>query len=135
MKDTAQIWDATAANRTMYETKDDLRILYTDIEEDLSFKPDMILDCRHTHFEDKSKHHIIFDPPHGWGRKKNGAIFSTPNREVSNEKWPKYWRRAHPRYYGIDKYSNKDELVNFIKDSLNEFHRVLKDDGVLMNLS
>ena len=132
MKKDTYLWDATAANRTMYETKDDPRILYTDIETDLSFKPDAFVDCRHTDFDDKSKKMIWFDPPHGWGRKKNGAIFSTPNRDVSNAQWPKYGRKAHPRYYVIDKYSSKSELMQFISEASNEFYRVLQDDGVLM---
>lgn len=132
VKENSILWDATAGNRTIWITKDDPRILWTDIEEELSFKPDRILDCRHTDFPDKSKAVIWFDPPHSWGRIKNETMFTTPNREVHNEKWTRWKRNGHPRYYGFDKYETMDKLKEFISDSGREFHRVLRDDGILM---
>ena len=75
---------------------------------------------------------IFFDPPHGWGRIKNSTMFTSPDREYVNDKWPKWARNGHPRYYGLDKYQDKDDLKTFIDDALKEFHRVLMDDGILM---
>ncbi len=132
MNKEAVIWDASSGNRTIWETKDDPRILYTDIEEDLSFKPDEILDCRHTGFSSNFMRMIFFDPPHGWGRVKNSTMFTSPDKEYVNGKWPKWARNGHPRYYGLDKYDNKELLKTFIDDSLKEFYRVLTRSGVLM---
>jgi len=131
-KPEAQVYDATAGNRVFYIEKDHPLILYDDIEPDLSFKPDAILDCRNTGLPDKSKHLIIFDPPHDFGRTKNQGMYATPSKEVYDDKWPQ-WKRpnALPRYYGIDKYKTKKELKNFIYDAQKEFYRILSDGGAL----
>lgn len=130
-KPEAMVYDATAGNRSIYVTKDHPLILYGDIESELSFKPDDIIDCTDTGLPDKSKHVIIFDPPHEYGRKKNVGIFTTPSLELANEKWPKYYRDTPPRYYGADKYKTKKELKNFIFKAQKEFYRILSDGGVL----
>ena len=132
IKPEAKIYDATAGNRSIYETKDHPFILYGDIEPDLFYKPDIMVDCTKTNFPDKSKNLIIFDPPHECGRIKNEGIFSTPSLEVANKKWPKYYRETPPRYYGGDKYKNKDELRRFVYETQKEFYRILSDGGALL---
>ena len=132
IKEEAIIYDATAGNRCFYETKDHPLIFYGDIEPDLSFQPDELMDCRDTGFSDKSKHLIIFDPPHDCGRTKNQGMYTTPSKETCDEKWPQWVRpNTLPRYYGLDKYKNKTELKRFIFDAQKEFYRILADGGAL----
>jgi len=45
-------------------------------------------------------------------------------------KWPQHKRRW-PRYYGIDKYATKSELLGFINRAQKEFFRILSDGGCL----
>jgi len=128
VKESATILDATAGNRTLWKTKEDSRILWIDIEPELSFKPDLLLDCTDTKFEDKRFNLIIFDPPHEWGREKNETLFTTPNEEIAKKNWSE---RGHPRYYGADKYKTGEDLISFIFKAEKEFSRILNDNGVL----
>ena len=73
------ILDATAGNRTMWKVKENPQILFCDIEPELEIKPDKIVDCRKTDFNDKSFHTIFFDPPHEWGRKHLSSIYTCKN--------------------------------------------------------
>jgi hypothetical protein len=130
VKENAWILDATAANRCFYETKESPFIHWIDIEEDLTIKPDSIMDCRKTNFPDKRFKFIIFDPPQSFGDKKNSGIFTTPNKDTFNGKWPIYTTKA-PRYYGTDKYSSSKELLQFIDEAQGEFHRILQDEGII----
>ena len=130
MKGNPTILDATAANRCMWATKESPFIEWIDIEEDLEYKPDRILDCTNTDYPDKHFKAIFFDPPHSYGREKNSGIFTTPSKAVSDEKWPE-WKRKHPRYYGLDKYPTKEALLGFINRAQKEFLRILQDDGML----
>lgn len=129
-KPKSWILDATAGNRCFYETKESPLIYWIDIEEDLTVKPDAFMDCRKTNFPDNRFKMIIFDPPQSFGDKKNSGIFTTPNREIFNEKWSQYTTKT-PRYYGLDKYNSSEELLQFINDSQKEFHRILQDDGII----
>jgi hypothetical protein len=131
-KETAQILDATAGNRTLWTCKDDPRILFIDVEPDLDRKPDLLLDCTNTGFPDARFHTIVFDPPHQTGRAKNEGVFCTPNRREYDAKWPQYKRPGPPRYYGSDKYKNKAELMVFLHKAGKEFSRILSDDGILL---
>ena len=130
MKDSARILDATAGNRCMWRTKEHPLVLWIDIEPDLNTKPDMMVDCTSTPFENEQFHTIFFDPPHEWGRKKNTGIFTTPSKNIADEKWPQ-WKRPNPRYYGTDKYPNKKEFLKFIDGAQSEFYRILSNDGCL----
>lgn len=125
------ILDATAGNRTMWKKKTSPYILYIDVEEELSYPPDIFIDSRNTGLEDESYNAIFFDPPHEFGRTKNTSIYTTPNREICNEKWPEWAREGHPRYYGADKYKTKKELKEYIYYSQKEFYRIMKEDGML----
>ena len=130
MKDEARILDATAGNRFIWKTKETPFIIWGDIEPDLEYKPDQIIDCTQTDFPDKYFHTIFFDPPHSWGREKNAGIFTTPSKKVSDEKWPSH-KRTRPRYYGLDKFKSKTALLGFINKAQKEFYRILQDGGAL----
>lgn len=134
VKPEAQILDATAGNRTIYTTKNDSRILYIDIEPDLTIKPDLILDCTATGFPNASFHTIIFDPPHEYGRQKNIGQNTTPNRINIKPEWnAKCWNpNKIPGYYGSDKYKNAHELGVFIRKAAQEFSRILTHDGIIL---
>ena len=126
MKENARVLDATAGNRTMWDTKDTPLIVWIDIEKDLTVQPDILMDCTNTEFEGGRFHTIFFDPPHSYGRTKNTGAHQTPSQELQREKWG----RAGA-YYGFDKYLTKPALLAFINKSQKEFQRILSDDGVL----
>ena len=130
IKPNARILDATAGNRCLWTTKDSPFIVWIDVETDLTYKPDRLLDCTQTDYPDRFFKAILFDPPHEYGREKNACIYATPSKEVCDEKWPQH-KRKYPRYYGIDKYPTKGTLLNFIHKAAEEFHRILEDDGML----
>ncbi len=129
VKPGASILDATSGNRFIWKTKDSPHVLFIDIEEDLEFQPDRILDCTNTDFPNEQFSIIFFDPPHDYGVKKNSRKFTTPSKKVADEKWGHH--RRYPPYYGWDKYQTKTGLLSFIHKAQKEFHRILKDDGVL----
>ena len=133
IKESATILDATAGNRRLWNKREDSRVLWIDIEPELEIKPDILLDCTNTGFESGRFNLVVFDPPHMWGYKKNEIAFSTPSSKVAKEKWPDWYgvRDAHG-YYGADKYQTKEELMEFIFNSEKEFHRILRDEGVLL---
>ncbi len=127
-----QILDATAGNRTIWTMKKNSRILFIDIEPNLTVPPDMILDCTDTGFPDTHFHTIIFDPPHQTGRTINDGVFNTPNKVEYDKRWPQYFRKGPPRYYSSDKYKSKTELMSFLYKASKEFNRILQDDGILL---
>jgi len=116
----------------MWITKDHPYVLFGDIEEDLTVRPDEFIDSRDTGLPDESKVLIIFDPPHEVNHQKNKGYMTTPNYEVALRKWGKksIWN-APPSYYGADKYKSKKELKNYIYDSQKEFYRILKPAGIV----
>jgi hypothetical protein len=124
-------WDCTAGNRTMWKFKNHPQMFYTDIEQELEYIPTEFLDCTKSNFNDKSISSIWFDPPHIVGGSKNVGIFSIPSKKVFDEKYPKY-KQKHPRYYGTDKFKDKESLLKFLHQSSLEFNRVLNDDGFVM---
>ena len=121
------ILDATAGNRTMYETKNVDCIVYIDIQKKLARKPTIFADCTRTPFKPKTFHTIFFDPPHRWGCEP-GDFFTFPDLK------PKRLRMMGMKgniYYGPEIYKNKMELIAFIYKAQKEFLRILKDDGLL----
>jgi len=126
IKPNARILDATAANRVMWKTRESDKVIWIDIENELTVKPDFIMDCTNTEFDDGQFHTIIFDPPHSFGRTKNTGQHQTPSQELQIEKWGR-----KGSYYGFDKYPTKRELLGFINKSQLEFQRILSDDGML----
>jgi len=121
------ILDATAGNRTMYETKDVNKIIYIDIEKQLWRKPTIYADCTRTPFKPKTFHTIFFDPPHDWGAEP----FDFEQGKFTKRR---QWARTYPfqfTYYGWDKYKNRTQLIKFIYNAQKEFLRILKDDGLL----
>jgi hypothetical protein len=131
-KPKASILDATSGNRMMWRTKASEYILWIDVEEELEVKPDKIMDCTKTDFEDKELNCIFFDPPHWWGDKLGGTVFTVRNdedRKKLMDRYPKY--DLHGSYYGTDKYKTKAQLLRFIFEAQKEFFRILRDDGML----
>lgn len=126
IKPNATILDATAGNRSMWKTRESDYILWIDIEPELSEKPDILMDCTKTEFENGRFHTIFFDPPHSYGHTKNTGVHQTPSRQTMKEKG---WGTG--AYYGFDKYPTKTALLSFIHRAQEEFYRVLDDNGIL----
>lgn len=121
------ILDATAGNRTMWQIKKPTNIIFIDMEKKLEVKPDVFCDHRQLPFTDSCFDTIFYDPPHNWG----GAIhyFSFPNKEERAKVFKDVG--GTPTYYGWDKYKHRQALVASIYNTLTEFRRVLKEDGLL----
>ena len=131
-KPGALVYDATAGNRTMWVTKDHPYVLFGDIEEDLTIKPDDYIDSRDTGLPDESKYLVIFDPPHEVNHQKNKGYMTTPNYDLAVKKWGrKTIGDAPPSYYGADKYKSKKELLEYIYKSQKEFQRILLPGGIV----
>ena len=121
------ILDATAGNRTIYETKNVKQIIYIDIQKKLARKPTIFADCTRTPFRDKTFHTIFFDPPHNYNSDK--LWYSIPDSETYQKKWRKHGRI--PTYYGLEIYKSRSDLIKFIYNAQKEFLRILRDDGLL----
>lgn len=121
------ILDATAANRTMWGKKNVEGIIYIDLERKLTVKPTIYADNSSTPFFDKVFDSIFYDPPHGWG--EGHPFYKYPDAKSFKEKWKGYG--DIPRYYGWDKYKSQQELLVHLYKAQREFHRILKDDGML----
>ena len=130
-KPKARILDAGCGNRTMWKIKDSPFILYIDKEAELSYSPDKRLDVTDTGLKDQSFHTVFFDPPHEYGRTLNTSLYTTPNRETANDKWPKWARKGHPRYYGADKCKTARELKIYLANANRELWRITQDNGCL----
>jgi hypothetical protein len=133
MKKKARILDATAGNRTIWKTKESPFIIYLDQEKELEIRPDIISDNTDTDYPDNYFHTIFYDPPHGWG--ETSSFYINKNYKQSKKYWNKYNRPQYiskfPRYYGLDVYKSKQELLNHIGKASNEFYRILQDGGTL----
>ena len=121
------ILDATSSNRTMWKTKDIEGIIYIDMEKKLEVKPTLFADNTNTPFLDKSFDTIFYDPPHSYATYT--GIYSFPDKASFQAKWQGYG--DIPRYYGWDKYKSQQALLVHIYRAQKEFHRILKDDGML----
>jgi len=134
VKPEAQILDATAGNRQIWEEKEHRFILFVDIEPELDIPPDLIIDTRDTKFPDEYFNTIFFDPPHGWGGKTGKSIYTCRNEKEYVELKKKYnldrWGNK-ASYYGLDKYPTKSALIKYIFESQREFFRILKLNGML----
>jgi hypothetical protein len=121
------ILDATAGNRTMWQTKKVEDIIYIDIEKKLKRKPTIFADCTNTPFLSETFDTIFYDPPQMWG----GEPF---HHEAVGFLLRRQWARSKPyawTYYGWDKYKTRNELIVFIYRAQKEFQRILKYDGLL----
>ena len=121
------ILDATAGNRTMWKDSPPDDTIFIDIEKKLEIKPTIFADNTNTPFLPKTFDAIFYDPPHMYGDKSSYYVF--PDSKSFKEKWQGYGKI--PRYYGGDKYKNQQELIVHIYKAQKEFHRILKDDGLL----
>lgn len=121
------ILDATAGNKTMWKIKDIDGVIYVDMERKLKIKPTLYADNTQTPFCDKTFDTIFYDPPHKWGGKDEPCpIYPS---EI------KKWKQEHVpfafTYYGWDKYKTRIGLIRHVYMAQKEFHRILKDDGLL----
>jgi DNA modification methylase len=121
------ILDATAGNRTMWHDSPPEDTIFIDIEKKLEIKPTIFADNTNTPFFDKQFDTIFYDPPHMFGDK--GSFYVYPDAKSFKERWKGYGEI--PRYYGGDKYKTGQELILHIYKAQKEFHRILKDDGLL----
>lgn len=133
IKPNAKILDACAANRVMWKTKESPYILWVDVEPELELEPDIVVNNENTDFEDKRFHTIFYDPPHMYGQ--HSGFYLNKTHEDSIKYWTKYNSPQHirkvPRYYGLDKYDTKAELLQHIAAAQREFFRILQDGGML----
>ena len=121
------ILDATAGNRTMWQTKKAEDIIYIDIEKQLKTKPTIFADNTNTPFLSEIFDTIFYDPPHRWGGEPffHGQVGFLQKRQ---------WARTKPfawTYYGWDKYKTRLQLIKHIYHAQKEFKRILKQDGLL----
>jgi hypothetical protein len=121
------ILDATAGNRSMWRHKNTPNIIYIDIEKKLERKPTIFADNTKTPFLSGIFDTIFYDPPHSWRQDLFWASFPT-HEEYSKLYKPK---KCVVAYYGWDKYKNQQELLVHLWRAQKEFHRILKDDGLL----
>ena len=86
IKPKAKILDVTAGNRMMWRhlpNRDSPYIMFTDKENGLTYKPDIICNWRSLPFSDNRFLAVIFDPPHAWGF-GDKSIHSNPNPDRSS---------------------------------------------------
>ena len=127
--------DATAGNQKMWVTKEKERIIHIDVVKELAVKPNCWMDSRRLAFKDEIFDTIFFDPPYYGGVQRGTMWFATPDKET----WDKMVQKNNPggksgefpSYYGVDLYKTKSALIAYIYNSVKEFERVLKQDGLL----
>ena len=74
------ILDATAGNRTMWQTKQADGIIYIDMEKRLEVKPTIFCSNEQTPFRDNTFDNIFYDSPHTYG--VYNRSFAQPNWEL-----------------------------------------------------
>lgn len=121
------ILDATAANRTIWRSKQHENIVYLDMEKKLELKPTIYADNTNSPFLDKTFNEVFYDPPHAYGVHTGRHVF--PSKQAASD------IGVDPDsvsiYYGWDKYKNQSELIHHVYNAQKEFQRILKDDGLL----
>lgn len=133
VKPGARILDATAGNRMIWnkQYRNDNRIIFIDIEAELEFKPDIVMDCTKTDFQNEYFNLIFFDPPFEYGKEAGSSFHTLRNWDDCKKFNEKYGMNQHPRYYGADKFKSKSGLLAFIHKAQIEFYRILKNEGCL----
>lgn len=111
----------------MWIHKDVESIVYIDIERKLEVKPTVYATNECLPFPLKSIHTIFYDPPHGWG--EGHPFYKYPDAESFKKEWEGYGEI--PRYYGWDKFKSYTQLIRHIYNAQAEFHKILKNDGLL----
>jgi len=131
IKPNATILDATAGNRMIWRTKDSPHILWIDVEPSLEIPPDKVMDCRRTDFPDKYLDTIFFDPPHDYGYREGKQWITIKNKNELEKFNERHGMKRGLAYYGVEKYKTKTAWLGFINKAQEEFHRILKDNGML----
>ena len=88
------ILDATAGNRVIWAKKNDLPIVFIDIEKRLERKPTMFADSRQLPFQDSMFHTVFFDPPHAWAF--DSMFYSFPNEQLLKAQYATVTRNGIP---------------------------------------
>jgi tRNA G10 N-methylase Trm11 len=102
-----KILDACCGRRKFWVNKNHSDVVYIDVRPEV--KPDFIMDCRKTAFEDKTFDLIVFDPPH--------ISLSPDSKGIFGEKYGRFRAR---------------EIRILIYEAFIEFHRILQDDGLVI---
>jgi len=121
------ILDATAGNRTMWKHKTSDSIIYIDLERKLKHKPTIFADNTNTPFLSSSFDTIFFDPPHDYGRDDSDILGMS---RIQKKYAKKTEKRLHS-YYGWKYVPTRVEMIKLLYNAQKEFHRILKNDGLL----
>ena len=121
------ILDATAANRTMWKTKNTENIIYIDLEKKLKQKPTIFADNTNTPFLSSSFDTIFYDPPHDIG-KDDSDLLTMGKLQLKEAKATEH--RLHT-YYGLYYIKTVNDMIKHVYKAQKEFHRILKHDGLV----
>jgi hypothetical protein len=124
------ILDAASGNRIMWLCKNPHDFVFIDLEEKLQVKPTIICNNECTPFCDGIFDTIFYDPPHIWRNSKTLSMFTIPNKDMFNKRFPKYAAERAPRYYGWDKFKTREDLLQHLAKTTKELARILKNDGL-----
>ena len=103
---------------------------------DKDIKPDKVMDCTDTDFNDGEFDMIFFDPPHYYGEELGNKRFAIRNNKEKNAYYDRLGSPPDKRpwgmipYYGSDKYKTKAQLIKFVHEAQIEFSRILDDCGI-----
>ena len=102
-----KILSACCGQRSYWFNKQQKDTTFIDIRPEV--KPDVVMDCTKTVFEDKTFDLIEFDPPHESHTKAAKGVF-------------------------VEKYGafTAAEIRNLVAAAFKEFHRILKDEGFVI---
>jgi len=121
------ILDATAGNRTMWQTKKAEDIIYIDIEKQLKIKPTIFADNTNTPFLSEIFDTIFYDPPHIIG-KDDSDLLGIGKLRLKELKATEH--RLHT-YYGLCYVQTVNDMIKMLYHAQKEFKRILKQDGLL----
>jgi hypothetical protein len=121
------ILDATAGNRTMWQTKKSENIIYADREKKLKVKPTIFADNRELPFRAETFTSIFFDPPHDIGA-DDSDLLTMGKMRLKEAKATE--RRLHT-YYGLYYVKTVNDMIKLIYYVQKELFRVLQYGGLL----
>lgn len=113
----------------IWAKKNDLPIVFIDIEKRLERKPTMFADSRQLPFQDSMFHTVFFDPPHAWAF--DSMFYSFPNEQLLKAQYATVTRNGIPSYYGMERYRTKTQLLSYLFHTEKELYRVTMFDGIM----